>query len=84
MHTGKTALFRTVKFIEDSKEEEEVTREIVPFLPVKLEMPIDEFVQQYKGVVYDSIKAGRTDVQSNGKKRVQGTSNICKFVTDFW
>ena len=83
MHTGKTALFRTVKFIEDSKEEEEVTREIVPFLPVKLEMPIDEFVQQYKGVVYDSIKAGRTDVQSNGKKRVQGTSNICKIVTDF-
>jgi hypothetical protein len=78
MHAAKTVSFRSSKFIEDVKEEEEVTLEIIPFLPVKLEMPVDEFVAKYKGVVYDGIKAGRTDVQSNGKKRAQGTSNVCK------
>ena len=71
-------LFRTGKFIEDVEEEKDVTREIIPLLPVKLEIPDDEFVEKYKGIVYDGIKAGRTDVQSNGKKRVQGTSNVCK------
>ena len=78
MHASKTASFRSCKFIEDVEEEEEVTKEIVKFLPVKLEMPVAEFVAKYKGVVYDGIKAARTDVQSNGKKRVQGTSNVCK------
>ena len=78
MHTSKTSLFRTCKFIEDVEEEKDVTREIIPLLPVKLEIPEDEFVEKYKGIVYDGIKAGRTDVQSNGKKRAQGTSNICK------
>ena len=77
MHTAKTALFRSVKFIEDYKEEEEVTKEIIPLLPVRLEIPEKEFVQNYKGIVYEGIKAGRTDVQSNGKKRAQGTSNLC-------
>jgi len=32
----------------------------------------------HKGIVHDGVKAGRTDVQSNGKKRAQGASNICK------
>ena len=83
MHASKTALFRTCKFIEDVKEEEDVTKEIIPFLPVKLTMPKEEFVQNHKGIVCEGIKAGRTDVQSNGKKRAQGTSNVCKFPR-FW
>jgi len=80
-HTSKTALFRNCKFIEDVKEEEDVTKDLIPFLPVKLPMPEEEFVENYKGVVYEGIKAARTDVQSTGKKRAQGTSNLCKIPT---
>jgi len=66
--TAKTVLFQTVKFIEDELEEEEVTEEIIPFLPVDIGMGKEHFVKLYSGCVYDGIKAGRTDVQSNGKK----------------
>jgi hypothetical protein len=77
-HASKTVLFRTCKFIEDELEEMEVTRELIPYLPNKLKMSEDEFITNYSDIVYEGIKACRTDVQSNGKKRAQGTSNVCK------
>ena len=80
-HTSKTALFRNSKFIEDVKEEEDVTKDLIPFLPVKLPMPEEEFVENYKRVVSEGIKAARSDVQSTGKKRAQGASNLCKIPT---
>ena len=79
MHTAKTALFCTCKFIEDEEEEKEVTDELIEYLPVDLGMPKEEFTAKYSNVVYEGIKAGRTDVQSSGKKRAQGTHDLCKF-----
>ena len=70
--TVKTVLFRTWKFIEDALEEEEVTREIIPYLPVDIAMPEEEFVANYSNAVYEAIKNARTEVQSNGKKRAKG------------
>ena len=71
--TAKTVMFRTWKFIEDEEEEDDITKEIIPYLPVDIGMEEAEFVANYKNVVYDAIKNARTDVQSNGKKRAQGT-----------
>jgi len=82
-HASKTALFRNCKFIKDVKEEEDVAKDLIPFLPVKLLMLEEEFVENYKGVVHEGIKAACTDVQSTGKKRAQGASNFCKIPT-FW
>lgn len=76
-NVSKTVLFRTTKFIEDELEEKEVTEEILPHLPVPIKMPKEEFIAKYSNVVYEGIKAGRTDVQSSGKKRAQGTRVLC-------
>jgi len=69
---AKTVLFRCVKFIEDELDEKEVTEEIIPFLPIDIGMPKAKFCELYSGVVYDTIKQARSDVQSNGKKRAKG------------
>lgn len=76
--TTKTVLFRTCKFIEDALEEEEVTRELIPYLPVDIGMPEADFVANYKNVVYEAIKGCRTEVQSSGKKRAKGKNYLCK------
>lgn len=78
--TAKTVLFRTWKFIEDALEEEEVTQEVIPYLPVDIGMPVEEFVANYSNVVYEAIKNARTEVQSNGKKRAKGKWNLTKLV----
>lgn len=80
---AKSVLFRTWKFIEDHVEEEEVTREIIDYLPVELPIPEDEFVANYSNVVYETIKNARTEVQSNGKKRATGKHLLYKMVK-FW
>lgn len=80
---AKTVLFRTWKFIEDSLEEEEVTKEIIPYLPVDIGMAEDEFVANYSNVVYEAIKNARTEVQSNGKKRAKGKTFLCKLFKFF-
>jgi len=67
-HASKTGSFCTCKFIEGAEEEKDVTREITPLLPVKLEIPKDEFMEKHKGIVHNGVKAGRADVQSNDKK----------------
>ncbi len=72
-NTAKTIMFRTWKFIEDELEEREITKEIIPYLPVEIEMDEEEFVANYSNIVYEGIKTARTDVQSNGKKRATGT-----------
>lgn len=69
---AKTIMFRTWKFIEDELEEQEVTEEIIPYLPVDIGMEVEEFIANYSNVVYEAIKNARTDVQSNGKKRATG------------
>ena len=68
MHASKTGLYCTCKFIEDVEEEKDITREIMPLLPMKLEIPEDEFIEKHKGIVHCGMKAGHTAVQSNGKK----------------
>ena len=80
--TAKTVLFRTWKFIEDSLEEEEVTRELIPYLPVDPGMSEEEFIANYSNIVYEAIKNARTEVQSNGKKRAKGTEILC-ILADF-
>ena len=77
IQTAKTVGFCNFKFIQDIEEERDAARFLIPFLPVTLKMSEEEFIENYKGVVYDAIKAARTEVQSNGKKRVQGASKFC-------
>jgi hypothetical protein len=71
-HTSKTTLFRTAKFIEDELEERELAKELIDCLPVPIEMEEDKFCKLCGNTMYEGIKAARTDVQSNGKKRAQG------------
>lgn len=73
MHTAKTIGFRNFKFIEDAIEEAEITQELIKHIPVDIGISVEEFTEKYGQTVYEGIKAGRTDVQSNGKKRAQGT-----------
>jgi len=79
MHTSKTGLICTRKFTEDVEEEKDVTREITPLLPVNLEIPKDKFVEQYKGIVYDGIKAGRTDVQQTARNEYKYVQHLQKY-----
>jgi len=76
LHVAKTVGFRNNKFIEDAWEEEEITKDLIKYIPVDIGMPVEEFVEKYGNTVYEGIKAGRTDVQSNGKKRAQGAWDL--------
>ena len=61
-------------------EEEEVTRELLPYLPVDPGMSEEAFIANYSNIVYEAIKNARTEVQSNGKKRAKGTEILCILV----
>jgi len=83
MAAAKTFLFRQTKFVEDIMEEKELTKEIIPHLGVDLPISKEEYIAKYSGIVYNGIKAACTDVQSNAKKRAQGScirsqkSSVC-------
>ena len=76
MHTetaAKTALFRTWKFIENEEDQINAATQLIPYLPVTLEIPEPEYITNYKPKVNDSLGKARQYVQSEGKKRAQGT-----------
>ena len=76
MHTessAKTGLFRTWKFIENEEDQVNAATDIIPYLPVALDIPEAEYITNYKGKVNEGLGKARQYVQSEGKKRAQGT-----------
>ena len=71
--TAKSALFRTWKFIENDEDQVNAATDIIPYLPVALEIPEPEYITNYKGKVNEGLGKARQYVQSEGKKRAQGT-----------
>jgi len=48
-------------------------QELIPFLPIELDIPDAEYVTNYKGKVNEALSKARQYVQSEGKKRAFGT-----------
>ena len=70
--TTKTALFRTWKFIENEEDQVNAATALIPYLPVPLDIPENEYITNYKAKINDGLGKGRQYVQSEGKKRAQG------------
>ena len=70
--TTKTYLFRTWKFIENEEDLVFAAQELIPFLPIALDIPEAEYVTNYKGKVNEALSKARQYVQSEGKKRAFG------------
>ena len=70
--TTKTCLFRTWKFIENEEDLVFAAQELIPFLPIALDIPEAEYVTNYKGKVNEALSKARQYVQSEGKKRAFG------------
>jgi hypothetical protein len=68
----KAALFRSWKFLENEEDVVLATKAVIPFLSVGIEMPEQEYLTNYKGIVRRGLQKGRQYVQSEGKKRAQG------------
>ena len=68
----KEILFRTYKFCEDDADKVEAIKDLIPYLPVPLDIPEEEYIANYKHKVYEQIGKSRSYVQSEGKKRGLG------------
>ena len=75
--TTKTVLCREIKFVEDTADLEEATREVFPLLTIDPEMDENMFVKTYKSVVNKAICDMRTYVQGQCKNRAKGTTVSC-------
>lgn len=67
---SKTILFRTVKFIEDDEDLDEITASVLPHLPQEAKDDA-EFVPKYRNTVLKAIRLGRQAVQSECKKKAE-------------
>lgn len=74
---GKTVSFRTWKFLQDANDLDEGTKEVLHLLPATTltENKLDEenFIRIYRPSVDRGLKLAKQYVQSEGKKRAQGT-----------
>ena len=79
VETSKFQLFRTVKFVENDKDLEDVTTDVADMLGESYlkdnKLTKKEFVAKYQDSTNKGIKLGRQYVQSEGKKRAKGKQN---------
>ena len=75
-------LQRNWKFMEDDQDLVQATRDVIPYLPNALTMSDEDFVANYQEAVNKGLKNNRQNVQSECKKRAEGTQKI-GFVTRF-
>lgn len=81
---AKNIMFRTCIFPEDEDELEEIAQEGIKYLPVALSGITEEkYVQDYKEIYYQGLKDARQGVQSELKKRAQGTKHLANKILFF-
>jgi bifunctional DNA-binding transcriptional regulator/antitoxin component of YhaV-PrlF toxin-antitoxin module len=71
---AKDVMFRTFIFPEDEEELDEITEIGIKYLPIPLSgITKEQYVRDYKEIYHKGIKDARQNVQSECKKRAQGT-----------
>ena len=87
VEASKTCLFRNIKFVEDDEDLDEAVKLTVQYLPRGEEdleeLPLADYIYMYRESVNKGLQLGRQYVQSEGKKRAQGTL-FCVRCSIFW